>query len=203
MPAHNKICATPEWLPAKLQQSARSATLNIGEAVFVQGSRPESVDFVQSGEIHLLRYTPGGGNILLHRSCGGFIAEASIDASNYHCDAIAVSVTTLLRFDREQFKAALDSSADFCKAWRLMLAHEIRRLRSHCERLALHTAQARIAHYIACEGQHGVLELSSTLKSWALELGLSHEALYRELSRLKAQGLIRMDGKQLIWLATN
>lgn len=200
MPANHLAYTIPAWLPARLQQSSRAVALKAGEAVFVQGARPVSMDFVQSGEVHLLRCTPGGDEIVLHRSCGGFIAEASIDVAHYPCDAVAVSNSTLLRFELQQFKAALDFSAEFRGAWSQMLAHEIRRLRTQCERLALHTAQARIAHYIACEGRHGVLELPSTLKSWARELGLSHEVLYRELSRLKTQGVLRMEGRQLHWL---
>ena len=202
MPAHSVAYALPEWLPARLQQASRIVTLKAREVVFVQGARPVSMDFVQSGEVHMLRCTPGGDEIVLHRSCGGFIAEASIDVTHYPCGAVAVINSTLLRFELAQFKAALDSSAQFRGAWSQMLAHEIRRLRTQCERLALHTAQARIAHYIACEGQHDVLELSSTLKSWARELGLSHEVLYRELSKLEAQGVLRREGRQLHWLGT-
>ena len=200
MPKNCSAYTIPEWLPEKLLQSSRTVTFEAGESVFVFGARPISMDFALSGEIHMLRYTPSGNQILLHRSCGGFVAEASIDIVTYPCDAVAVSNSTLVRFELEQFKEALEFSAEFRSAWNHMLAHEIRRLRTQCERLALHTAQARIAHYIECEGRDGVLELPSTLKSWAHELGLSHEALYRELSRLKAQEVLRMEGRQLHWM---
>ena len=192
--------ATPAWIPADLCRSARVVRLLPGDTVFTQGTRPESVDYVQTGEVHLLRCTPEGGDILLHRIQNGFIAEASIDAASYHCDAVAVRMTTLRRFERRLFRAALDRSLDFRSAWSAMLAQEIRRLRTQCERLALNKARDRIAHYIACEGQDGVLELTGTRKAWAQELGLSHEALYRELSRLKAQGWLRMEGNVLTWL---
>ena len=200
MPTNCSAYTIPEWLPEKLLQSSRTVTFEVGEVVFLSGARPISMDFVLSGEIHMLRYTSSGNQILLHRSCGGFIAEASIDIVTYPCDAVAVSNSTLVRFELKQFKEVLESNAEFRGAWNHMLAHEIRRLRTQCERLALRTARARIAHYIECEGRHGVLELPGALKSWAHELGLSHEALYRELSRLKAQEVLRMEGRQLHWL---
>jgi CRP-like cAMP-binding protein len=202
MPTNCSAYTIPEWLPENLLQSSRTVTLEAGETVFVFGARPVSMDFVLSGEIHMLRYTPSGSQILLHRSCGGFIAEASIDIATYPCDAVAVSNSTLVRFELKQFQEALEFSAEFRSAWNRMLAREIRRLRTQCERLALHTAQARIAHYIECEGRDGVLELPSTLKSWAHELGLSHEALYRELSKLKSQKVLQMEGRRLHWLGT-
>ena len=146
-------------MPSDLRRSAQVVRLLPGDTVFTQGTRPQSVDYVQAGEVHLLRCTPGGGDILLHRIQNGFIAEASIDAASYHCDAIAVKVTTLRRFERQRFRAALDRSLDFHSAWSTMFARGIRRLRTQCERLALNRARDRIAHYMAREGQDGVLEL--------------------------------------------
>ena len=190
----------PAWIPADVARSARMVRLQAGDVIFRQGTHPDSVDYVNAGEVHLLRCTPSGHDVLLHRIKKGFVAEASLDATSYHCDAHAARPSTLLRFDRRLFRAALDASVNFGRAWSAMLAQEIRRLRTQCERLALHKAQDRIAHYIACEGRHGVLELSNTRKVWARELGMSHEALYRELSRLKAQGLLRIEGSVLTWL---
>ena len=190
----------PAWIPADVAHSARMVRLQAGDVIFRQGTHPDSVDYVNAGEVHLLRCTPSGHDVLLHRIKKGFVAEASLDATSYHCDAHAARPSTLLRFDRRLFRAALDASVNFGRAWSAMLAQEIRRLRTQCERLALHKAQDRIAHYIACEGRHGVLELSNTRKVWARELGMSHEALYRELSRLKAQGLLRIEGSVLTWL---
>jgi hypothetical protein len=54
----------------------------------------------------------------------------------------------------------------------------------------LHAAADRIEHYIESEGQDGRLQLHATRKSWAAELGLTHEALYRALARLRRAGRI-------------
>lgn len=203
MPKIDFAHTIPKWLPEKLLRSSRTITFEVGESVFVLGACPIYMYFALSGEIHMLRYTSSGQHILLHRNCGGFVAEASIDIAIYPCTAVAVSKSILLQFDLKNFKDALESSAEFRGGWSRMLNQEIRRLRTQCERLVLHTAQARIVHYIECEGQDGVLELPNTLKSWAHELGLSPETLYRELSRLKAQGILRVDGRQLHWLGIN
>ena len=45
------------------------------------------------------------------------------------------------------------------------LATEVRKLRAQCERLSLHGAAERIAHYIEAEGRDGRLELRQTRRN--------------------------------------
>jgi CRP-like cAMP-binding protein len=85
-------------------------------------------------------------------------------------------------------RRALVEDAGFAAAWARHLAGEIRRLRARAERLQLHGAEARIVHYIESEGVDGALDLDQPLKSWALELGITHEALYRALARMTRAG---------------
>ena len=56
-------------------------------------------------------------------------------------------------------------------------------------------AAARVLHFIECEGRDGKLELPSSRKAWAAELGLSHEALYRTLAQMKKAGSIAVAGR--------
>lgn len=74
------------------------------------------------------------------------------------------------------------------------LAGEVRRLRAQCERLSLKGASARVLHCIETEGNRGRLHLTQSRKAWAAELGLSHEALYRALAKLAAEGVLAVKG---------
>jgi len=107
-----------------------------------------------------------------------------------HCDAVAASAGRLLHIPMCAFREALDQDRDFRDAWIAHLAHEVRRLRSQCERLGLRGAGQRVLHYIETEGSEGVL-LNQSRKAWAAELALSHEALYRTLHRLDGSGMRR------------
>lgn len=78
-----------------------------------------------------------------------------------------------------------------------MLAREIRRLRAQSERLTLNSASDRILHYIETEGEDGRIVLDRTRKVWATELGLTHEVLYRTLRKLREDGAIVIDGRQI------
>ena len=82
------------------------------------------------------------------------------------------------------------------------LAREVRKLRAQCERLSLHGAAERIMHYIETEGIEGALELSQSRKAWAAELGLTHEVLYRTLSRLQAEGELEINDRRIAVVQT-
>lgn len=43
----------------------------------------------------------------------------------------------------------------------------------------------------------GVLDLQQSRKSWALELGLTHEALYRALAKMGNEGVLSIAGSRL------
>jgi CRP/FNR family transcriptional regulator, dissimilatory nitrate respiration regulator len=135
-----------------------------------------------------------------NRSCcsarSGFVAEASLYQPAYHCDAIAAQDSELLALPRKSVMHALTAPA-FRDALFGQMADELRRLRTHNERLGLKTARERILHYLETEGRNGRLELRQTRKAWAEELGLTHEALYRALSALKEARVIAVAGETI------
>lgn len=182
----------PDFLPPALRVLARAQALQRGETLFRSGQRPARVFFVAAGEIHLLRHGVHGQPVVFQRSgAGSFLAEPSIDSPRYHCDAVAVSASRLRAFPLAEFRHALDSDPGFASRWRLFLAREIRRLRARAERLAMRSVRERIVHYIECEGDGGTLAWPGELKPLAAELGVTHEALYRALARLAADGLLQ------------
>ncbi len=152
--------------------------------------------FVISGEVHLVRSSLTGDQIVLQRAQGGFLAEASMDQPRYHCDAIAVRPSDLLVIPRKAFHDAL-ADETFGNIWMAHLAGELRRVRAQAERLTLKTAEARIIHYVETEGDSGTVVLNNSKKDWAGELGLTHEALYRALARMQRRGSIRAHDRKL------
>jgi CRP-like cAMP-binding protein len=182
---------TENWIPARLRELAAEHSLASGDVLFRNGARPAWVYRVLDGEIHLLRSSRAGGALALQRCRSGFLAEASIESLRYHCDAIAMAPSRLAAFPLTAFVHALGADPAFARNWRGMLAREVVRLRSQCERLALNTARERIAHLIETEGRGGEYRLRAPLKALAAELGLSHEALYRSLSAMQKTGEIQ------------
>jgi len=183
------LAAVPE--PAR--RLARQMELAKGARLFTCGDRPEAMYFVLSGEVHLVRHGRNGAWIVLQRARDGCLAEASLDHAAYHCDAVATAPSRVLALPMEPFRAAL-ADAVFQARWMAHLARELRRVRTQAERMSLKSAEDRILHYIALEGQDGTVRLARSRKDWAAELGLTHEALYRALARMARAGRIRMNG---------
>ncbi len=196
------IPLSPElsFLPAKLVRQAYMIGLDSGEALFRRGDMPVAIHCLRAGEVRLVRYSRDGREVVLQRSRGGFFAEASIDAAGYHCDAVAAVPSRVLAVPLVPFKAEMDANADFRRAWGAHLAAELRHLRNRCERLALPTARERLIHYIDSEGQDGVLHCDQGLKSLAVELGITHEALYRTVAKLEREGCVAREGRGLLRL---
>jgi CRP-like cAMP-binding protein len=184
-------------LLAVMPEATRRLTRRLGLAgqtrLFARGDRPKAMYFVLSGEVHLLRRSPGGSEVVLQRARHDFLAEASLDQAAYHCDALAVMPSELLAIPRRAFQSALDDDV-FRVRWIAHLTRELRRVRAQAERLSLKTAEERIIHYLETEGEEGAIRLTRSRKDWAAELGLSHEALYRNLARMQSLGGISIDG---------
>ena len=177
-------------LPARLRALAVPVAAGAGEIVFRRGARPARMFFVLEGEVRLVRTSASGAEIVLQRARSGFLAEASLESSRYHCDAIAALDSRLLALPIEPLRDALRRDEGFRAFWIARLAREVRALRSQCERLSLRRAADRIEHYIEAEGENGRVHLPRSRKAWAAELGLTHEVLYRTLAGLQRSGKI-------------
>jgi CRP-like cAMP-binding protein len=184
-------------VPAGLRAEGRLLALAPGAVLFRAAQPVARIFAMASGEVRLVRREPGGSELVLQRCRGGFLAEASLDSRNYHCDAVAAAASSLVAFPAAAFRAALESDSTFAMAWQAQLAREVRRLRAQCERLCLRTAPERVAHYIRTEGRDGALTLTQSRMAWASELGITHESLYRTLRRMQDEGALAVDGNTL------
>ncbi|MGV3633471.1 MAG: Crp/Fnr family transcriptional regulator [Pseudorhodoplanes sp.] len=183
-------------LPEAARGKSHMRSLSAGGTLFRRGSKPAAVYVVLRGEMRLVRTTARGAEIVLQRARAGFLAEASLDQTAYHCDAIASADSEILVIPLAAFRTAL-ADAVFQQAWMAHLARELRNVRAIAERASLRTARERIIHYIETEGRSGTFALTQSKKDWAAELGLTHEALYRELARMQHHGELAMAGRKL------
>jgi CRP/FNR family transcriptional regulator, dissimilatory nitrate respiration regulator len=178
-----------ELLPPPLLMQCDVLPFAKGDYLFHLGKIPEYMFFIVSGEAILSRISSHGESITLQRCKGGFLSEASLLTDVYHCDAIATYAGSTITLPVKGFREALKSEA-FALKWTRLLSREIMRLRTQSERLSLKDIRSKLIHLIESEGKGGLLTLQSDYKSLASELGITHEALYRNISKMEADGLI-------------
>ncbi|HUX89648.1 MAG TPA: Crp/Fnr family transcriptional regulator [Gallionellaceae bacterium] len=195
---HKLPVALKELLPEKLGQECVFVPCVKGEWLIQQGKKPQQMFYVASGEVVLQRLGTQGENRVLQRARQCFVAEASIQSPSYHCDAMVTVSGELVAIPIELVRQALLADPAFAMRWVGMLNRELKRLRAQCERLSLKGVRDRLLHLIESEGQCGRLALGAGLKSIALELGVTHEALYRTVAEMEKQGVLRREAGQLL-----
>jgi len=98
---------------------------------FSAGDPVRSLFLVAAGEIRLIRMLPHGSELTLQRArAGAVLAEASLFASRYHCDATAGENSVLHVVPVQRTKAALREDSALANALARHLAQELRRTRT-------------------------------------------------------------------------
>ncbi|GGC10284.1 Crp/Fnr family transcriptional regulator [Marinobacterium zhoushanense] len=182
-----------QWITNQLQAN-ECRQLARGEHLFRAGEPVTRLFLVARGEVRLARPLSHGELLTVHRArIGMLVAEASIFASHYHCDAIAEVDTELRIFNRAQVQALLRSDPECAERLCAYLSGEILALRTQLELSHIQSAEERILTWIQLHASDGTLRLDRPLISVAAELGLAHETLYRTLKRLQQTGVIQRE----------
>jgi len=187
-------------LPPQIHELCTGAFYKRNERLFLTGKIPQWMFYVIAGEVSLERTGLQGEPIVLQRTRLGFVSEASLKVAKYHCDALAITDSNVIKVPAKELAAALDRDADFASRWISMLNAEVKRLRLHCERLSMKSLKDRVLHLINTEGVNGEYQVNTGLKSLAGELGVTHEAMYRTLAALEKSKTIRREDGRLTFI---
>ena len=153
-----------------------------GQFLFRQGDAVQRLYVVRAGEVHLVRYQPGGSALTLQRAGGASVlAEASLFSEHYHCDGVARGTAEVSAVERSRVLAAFASDPGFAEAWCRHFGREVQAARLRAEILTLRTVSERLDAWLGSNG--GRMPPKGDWKSVAAEIGTSPEALYRELAR--------------------
>lgn len=180
----------PEPFTALPKTAQTKLLLEAGEAVFHQNDLSRGLFYVVKGEIRLRRVTDQGHDIIVNRArAGETFAEASLFSDNYHCDAVAAVRSQVVEFDRQTILQQLRADPDFAFALAGQFAGQIQSSRRKLELHNIRSARERIFTGVS-EGL-----LKGSIMNFAAEIGLSHEAVYRGLAELVADGKLRKTGR--------
>lgn len=191
--------ALRDLLPPDFISACRLLSCAKGDRLFRIGKTPTQMFYVSSGEVVLERLNLQGEAIVLQRVRNGFVAEASLQSSRYHCDARVTVSGDIISIPIESLRQSMLTDSAFALRWISMLNRELKRLRSQCERLSIKGVKGRLLYLIETEGDQGKLPLGAGLKSLASELGVTHEALYRTVAEMEKLGILRREDGYLCY----
>ena len=159
--------------------------LDQGSYLFHQDDPVRSVFVVSEGSIELTRHQRDGASIVLQRaSAGTILAEASIYSENYHCDAVVTLPSVVIEWSKRIFFARLEKDKGFANLWAAHLAREVQSARGQIEILSRKTVAERVDGWLAWQGNN--LPAKGRWKEIAVQIGVSPEALYRELAKRRS-----------------
>jgi CRP/FNR family transcriptional regulator, dissimilatory nitrate respiration regulator len=160
---------------------ATERVLRKGRYLFHQSDAVQHMFQIVESEVQLIRRDKQGHKLILQRGGqGNILAEASLFTNTYHCDAVAVEVSGVRCFSRNDVLKRFESDPIFTKQWATHLASEVRTARFKAEVLSQRTVAQHLDMWLL---QNGVLPDKGTWKQLAAEIGTSPEALYREIAK--------------------
>lgn len=156
--------------------------------LFIAGEEATRIFMVRSGRVHLQRHTTLGALMVLQKAGPGeVIAEASAYSSRYHCDAVAAEESLDAGFPKQRFLSALASEPALAESWSALLARSVQAARLRSKIRSLPRVVDRLDAWL---GEGNALPERTRWQEVAAELGVTREALYRELSRRRMQTLV-------------
>jgi CRP/FNR family transcriptional regulator, dissimilatory nitrate respiration regulator len=153
-----------------------------GQLIFERDDPVDNLFVVDSGEVHLLRRQEDGAEFILQRATAGTVlAEASLTTPRYHCAAMAVSDAAMTAYPRAGVLNLIRMDSDVAMALVMHLGREVRNTRLRAEVASLRKVSDRLDAWLAWNDNR--LPERGGLGQLAREIGVSAEALYRELAK--------------------
>jgi CRP/FNR family transcriptional regulator len=180
----------------------RVRRLGAGEALFCRGEPADQVFRVRSGAVRLERVAADGSQvtILVARS-SETLAEASLFAERYHCDARAEARAVVECLPAALLRQRLVEEPELALRLVARLCAQLREARAMLELRGSRSARERVLRYLALFGS-GIAEGEVALQTVAHQIGLRPETLYRTLAGLDRSGLVARRGRR-VWLAAD
>ncbi len=165
----------------------REQAFRPGQPLFHRGDPVRHIYLVVSGMVHLVRHLRTGSPLVIQRAGGGsIVAEASLYSAKYHCDALAMADTKTWAISKSAFLSRLAEDPILATALVKRLTSEVQHARFHAEILSIKTVSGRLDAWLEWNGTPPPKGEWTRL---AAELGVSAEALYREMARRRAPSL--------------
>lgn len=179
-----------------------------GELIFSEGDPCEGLYVIESGAIKIFKTSVSGREqVLTVEGPGNSVAELPVfDGGDYPASATAASDTNLLLVRKEDFYALCFEHPEVALKVLKVVGSRLRRLVSIIEELSFATVRRRLAGLLLREAKRtgkqtarGIeFTLNASHQELASHIGTVRELVSRNMGRLQAEGLIKMEGKTVI-----
>jgi CRP/FNR family transcriptional regulator len=179
-----------------------------GKIIFSEGEPCAGLYVIESGAVKVFKVSPGGREqVLTIEGAGGSLAELPVfDGGAYPASAATLSESSLLLVRKRDFQALCLEHLEVALKVLKVVGSRLRKLVGIIEELSFTTVRHRLAALLLRLAERkgkrtarGVeLTLRASNQELAAHIGTVRELVSRNLSRLQAKGILKLDGKKVV-----
>lgn len=191
-----------------LAQHAVSRHYAAGQLIFSEGEPCAGMYVVESGHLRIFKSSANGREQVLNiDGPGSSVAELPVfDGGNYPASVAAVDDATLLFISKQDFQTLCLTHPQVALKVLRVVGARLRRLVGIIEELSFTTVRHRLAaFFLRAARREGkrveggtAISLPASNQELASQIGTVRELVSRNLSRLQAAGMVRIDGRNVI-----
>ena len=199
----------PDDVLDDLAKRARLARFAKGEVLYRRGDQADNLMIMLSGRVKISNITDDAREVVLN-----FLGEgdlngelAALDGKGRSADATALEATEVAILYRRDFIPVLERNPKALLDIVAALAEKLRMTSAMVEHSLLQMSGKAANGLLRLANQHGrkvddgvLVDLKISQRDLGSYIGLSRENTSRELGRLKDEGLIRVEGTQIVIL---
>src|SRR5579883_1269268 len=191
------------FLTARVVQRRFSA----GELVFAEAEPCAGLYVIEAGNVRIFKSSAGGREqVLAIDGPGSSIAELPVfDGGNYPASAQAITDCSLLFVSKKDFQALCLQHPEVALKVLRVVGARLRRLVGIIEELSFTTVRHRLAAFLVRlaktsgtrSGSGLEVVLPANNQELASQIGTVRELISRNLSRFQAEGMIKIEGRNV------
>ncbi|HYL37669.1 MAG TPA: Crp/Fnr family transcriptional regulator [Bryobacteraceae bacterium] len=190
--------------------AARSGlkSYDAGELLFSEGDPCAGLYVVASGRVRIFKTSPSGReHVLAIEGPGSSIAELPVfDGGPYPASAAALEKSELVFVSRRDFRALCLEHPEVALKVLQVVGARLRRLVGIIEELSFTTVRHRLISWLLRQaktegrpaGRGFTFSLGASHQELAAQIGTVRELVSRNMARLQAQGLIEINGREVV-----
>ena len=190
-----------------LAQHTVPRRFSAGETVFAEGEPCAGLYVVESGHVRIFKSSASGReHVLSIEGPGSSVAELPLfDGGNYPASVSAVDEATLLFLSKQDFQTLCLAHPQVSLKVLRVVGARLRRLVGIIEELSFTTVRHRLAAFLVRlaktsgkRTENGIeITLPANNQEIASQIGTVRELVSRNLSRLQAEGILRIEGRNV------
>jgi CRP-like cAMP-binding protein len=178
-----------------------------GQLIFSEGDACPGLWVIESGKVRIFKSSPSGREqVLAVEGPGRSVAELPVfDGGNYPASAASVGETSLLFISKGDFQSLCLKHPQVALKVLRTVGRRLRGLVAMIEELSFSTVRHRLIALLVRMARQGeqtsrgvVVTLPPNNQELAARVGTVRELISRNISRLQAEDLIEVDGRNLI-----